>query len=118
MRFMQISVPTLVLCVAMSAAAHFAPAASIYLNIPSIAGENPTPGYPGAIAVSSLDVTPHSFTVQKMIDSATPKIQAAVVGGTALHTVRALFYSTSPSGPPDALLPFDSVFASSQLLGL
>jgi type VI protein secretion system component Hcp len=93
-------------------------AASIYLNIPSIAGENPTPGYPGAIAVSSLDVTPHNFTIQKTIDSATPKIQTAVAGGTPLHTVSALFYSASPSGPPDALLPFDSVIASSQLLGL
>src|SRR5262245_57734363 len=113
---MQISVPALVLFVAVSAAARLAPAASIYLNIPSIAGENPTPGYPGAIAISSLDVTPHNFTIQKTIDSATPKIQTAVVGGTALHTISALFYSTSPSGPPDAVLPFDSVFASSQLL--
>jgi type VI protein secretion system component Hcp len=118
MRFTQKSVPALVLFVAVSAAARFAPAASIYLSIPSLAGENPTPGYPGAIAVSSLDVTPHSFTIQKTIDSATPKIQTAVVGGTALHTVSALFYSTSPSGPPDALLPFASVFASSQVLSL
>jgi len=118
MRSLQISVPALVLCVVVSAAARLAHGASIYLNIPSIAGENPTPGYPGAIAASSLDITPHNFTIQKTIDSATPKIQTAVAGGTPLHTVSALFYNTAPSGPPDALLPFDSVFASSQLLGL
>ena len=64
--------------------------ASIYLNIPSIAGENPTPGYPGAILVNPLDVTPDNFSIQKMIDKATPQIQLAVAGGTPLHTVSAL----------------------------
>jgi type VI protein secretion system component Hcp len=91
--------------------------ASIYLNIPSIAGENPTPGYPGAIAVNPLDVTPDNFSIQKMIDKATPKILLAVAGGTPLHTVSVLFYNSAPSGPPDAILPFDNVFASSQSLG-
>jgi type VI protein secretion system component Hcp len=91
--------------------------AEIYLNIPSIAGENPTPGYPGAIAVNPLDVAPDSFSIQKMIDLATPKIQLAVIGGTPLHTVSALFYNAAPSGPPDAILPFNNVIASSQSLG-
>ena len=91
--------------------------ATIYLNIPSIAGENATPGYPGAILVDSLDVTPDKFSIQKVIDKATPKIQLAVTGGTPLHTVSTLFYNAAPSGPPDAILPFDSVFASSQAIG-
>jgi type VI protein secretion system component Hcp len=91
--------------------------ATIYLNIPSIAGENPTPGYPGAILANPLDVTPDNFSIQKMIDKATPQIQLAVAGGTPLHTVSALFYNSAPSGPPDAILPFDNVFASSQSLG-
>jgi type VI protein secretion system component Hcp len=91
---------------------------AIYLNIPSITGEDPTPGYPGAIAVNSLNVSPDNFSIQKMIDSATPKIQLAVIGGTPLHTVSALFYNAAPSGPPDAILPFNSVFASSQSLGI
>ena len=91
--------------------------ASIYLNIPSIAGENPTPGYPGAILVNPLDVTPNNFSIQKMIDKATPQILLAVAGGTPLHTVSALFYNSAPSGPPDAILPFVNVFASSQVIG-
>jgi type VI protein secretion system component Hcp len=91
--------------------------AAIYLNIPSIAGEDPTPGYPGAIAVNPLDVTPHDFSIKKTVDKATPKIQAAVVGGTPLGTVSALFYNSPPSGPPDAILPFENVLASSQAFG-
>ena len=91
--------------------------ASIYLNIPSIAGEDPTPGYPGAIAVNPLDVTPHDFSIKKSVDKSTPKIQAAVVGGTPLGTVSALFYNSPPAGPPDAILPFANVLASSQVIG-
>jgi type VI protein secretion system component Hcp len=92
--------------------------ASIYLNIPSIAGEDPTPGYPGAIAVNPLDVTPDNFSIKKTVDKATPKIQAAVIGGTPLHTVSVLFYNAAPpSGPPDAVLPFANVLASSQAIG-
>src|SRR5437868_2911543 len=91
--------------------------ASIYLNIPSIAGEDPTPGYPGAMAVNPLEITIHNFSITKTIDKATPKIQSAVVSGTPLGTVSALFYNASPSGPPDAILPFDNVLASSQALG-
>jgi hypothetical protein len=92
--------------------------ASIYLNIPGIAGENPTPGYPEAVAVNSLFVTPDSFSIQKNLDSATNQIQAAVVGGTPLHSVSALFYNAPPSGSPDAGLPFDNDLASSQTISL
>ena len=91
--------------------------ATIYLNIPSIAGENPTPGYPGAILVNPLEVTPDSFSIEKMIDKATPTIHSAVIAGTPLHTVSALIYNAAPSGPPDAILPFADVLASSQVIG-
>jgi type VI protein secretion system component Hcp len=95
-----------------------AEAGPIYIIIPSIAGEDPIPGYPGAISVNPLEISHDSFSITKMIDKATPKIQMALVGGTPLGTVAALFYNTSPSGPPDAVLPFANVLASSQTIGL
>jgi type VI protein secretion system component Hcp len=114
---LRFSVLALVVSGAVLGAGPWVEGASIYLSIPSIAGENPTPGYPGAILVNPLDVTPDSFSIQKTIDKATPKILAAVAGGTPLHTVSALFYNAPPSGPPDAILPFVNVFASSQVIG-
>ncbi len=93
-------------------------AAAIYLNIPSITGENPTPGYPGVMVVTSLKVTPGGFSIVKRVDSASPGIQAAVTGGTPLSTCSVLLYNNPPSGAPDATLAFPNTFGSSfQLLG-
>jgi type VI protein secretion system component Hcp len=86
----------------------------IYLSIPSIKGEDPTPGYPGAMLVNSLTIVPDGFSIMKAVDKATPQINAAVVKGTPLGTVDALLYNTAPSGSPDAILPFANVLASSQ----
>jgi type VI protein secretion system component Hcp len=90
------------------------PAAGIYLSIPGISGENPTPGYPGAMAVTQLNVVPDGFAIVKAIDKATPQIGTAVVKGTPLGTASVLFYNAAPSGAPDAILPFADVLASSQ----
>ena len=37
-------------------------AAQLYLSLPSIAGEDPTPGYPGAMAAHAVTVVPDGFT--------------------------------------------------------
>ena len=39
-----------------------AQAAQIYLNIPSITGEDPTPSYPDAMAAQAVTVVPDGFT--------------------------------------------------------
>lgn len=54
-----------------------AQAALAYLSVPSISGENPTPGYPGAMAVQSVTVIPHGFSVVKNVDAASPGISGA-----------------------------------------
>jgi len=89
-----------------------AQAASLYLHTPSITGENPTPGYPGAMKLNSLTVAPDAFSIVKRVDSASPQLMAAVAGGTPLAAPRALLYNAAPSGPPDALLPFQNVIAN------
>jgi type VI protein secretion system component Hcp len=91
-------------------------AASTYLNIPSIPGENPTPGFPGAMAVQSLTITPNTYSVTRTIDSASPGIANAVAAGTHLNTSTVLFYNSTPSGPPDATLSFPNTLATSQQL--
>jgi type VI protein secretion system component Hcp len=93
-------------------------AASIFLDIPAIPGENPTPGHPAAIAAQSVTITPGSFSVIKHIDSASPKIQLAVANGTPLATSTLLFYDSAASDRPEAIISFQNVLAnSSQLLG-
>ncbi len=88
--------------------------AEIFLNIPVIPGENPTPGFPGAIATDFLNIALPSVSVAKFVDKASPKLVQAVINGTNLGTVQALLYnSSSPSGPPDAILPLTNTIASS-----
>jgi type VI protein secretion system component Hcp len=95
-----------------------AQAAFIYLNIPSIAGEDPVPGHPGTMAVQSLTITPDQFSVVKRVDRASPAIVTAVAAGTPLGTASLFLYNATPSGPADATLSFPNVLASSyQLLG-
>jgi type VI protein secretion system component Hcp len=90
-----------------------AQAVQSYLYIPSIAGEDSTPGYPGAMSVQSLTITPTTLTVTKEIDSASPAIFAAALGGTPLGTVKTLLYNGAPAGQPDATLNFFDALVSS-----
>lgn len=83
-----------------------ATAGTSYFNIASIAGEDPTPGYPGAMATSTVTITPHTVTVVKQIDGASPDLAAAVIQGSQLGTTSLLLYNDLPAGPPDALLKF------------
>jgi type VI protein secretion system component Hcp len=93
-------------------------ATSLYLNIPSITGEDPTPGYPGAMAAISLNVAPGAFSIVKRVDSASPAVESAVISGTPLSTCSVLLYNNAPSGAPDATLAFQNVLGSSfQVLG-
>jgi type VI protein secretion system component Hcp len=87
--------------------------ASLYLQIPGIVGEQSPPGYPGAMAVQSMEITPNSFAVVKNIDSASPQIVHAVTIGTIFPNGSALIYDSVPTGPPDSSFLFKNVVGSS-----
>ena len=90
-----------------------AQAASLYLQIPGIVGEQSTPGYPGAMQVQSIQITPKSFAVLKNIDSASPQIVHALTVGTVFPNASALIYDSVPTGPPDSSFLFQNVLTSS-----
>jgi type VI protein secretion system component Hcp len=93
-----------------------APAASLFLHVPGITGEQSTPGFPGAMAVQSLDVMPDQFAILKSVDSASPTIINAVASGTHFSSASALLYNSAPTGLPDATLTFQNVLAGSYQL--
>jgi type VI protein secretion system component Hcp len=106
------------MCLAQFAAVQWAFAVQMYLNIPSINGEDSTPGYPDAMAASRVTISPNEFSIIKELDTASPALALAVVNGSPLGTSTMLFYNTAPSGQPDAALSFFSTFATSyQSLG-
>lgn len=96
-----------VLCLAVTAAAGDAAAAvQSYLNIPSIAGVDGVPGYAGAMSIPSLTIMPHTLTVTKAVDAASPAIFLATAQGTPTGTVSTLLYNGAPGAQPDAKLDF------------
>jgi type VI protein secretion system component Hcp len=102
-----------VLCLAVGPLAGAAAAGPIYLDIPSIAGEDSIPGHSGVMAVSSLTVKPHEFQVVKNVDIASPHIASAVLLGTPLSNASVFFFNSTPAGPADATLSFQNLVASS-----
>jgi type VI protein secretion system component Hcp len=93
-------------------------AALTYLSIPGIAGQDSTPGFPGAMAAQSVSVVPDGISIVKNVDAASPDIFGAVVAGTPLGTASLLVYNAVPSGASDATLLFSNVIASAyQVLG-
>lgn len=84
-----------------------------FINIPSIAGEDEVPGYPGAMAVSKLTIMPSTLTVERESDAASINIQFAALSGTPLGTINAMIYNTAPIGAPDATLGFFNTLISS-----
>jgi hypothetical protein len=80
----------IVLALASMLLSHRAPAASIYLHTPSISGEDPTPGFPGAMNLRSLTITPDAFLIIKRVDSGSSQLFTAVAGGTPLAATQAL----------------------------
>ncbi len=90
-----------------------ASAASLYLQVPGIVGEQSTPGYPGSMEIQSLQITPNHFAITKSIDLASPQITNAVAKGTVFPSASALLYDSNPMGPPDSALVFQNVVASS-----
>jgi type VI protein secretion system component Hcp len=93
-------------------------AQSIYLDIPTIAGEGATPGYPNDFHALSLSFAPPSLSIVNYVDTSTPSLQLAVADATNLGTVNALLYNSStPTGPPDAIVPFGNCIATSLVIG-
>ena len=93
-----------------------APAASLFLQIPGISGEQSPPGFPGAMAVQTLQITPDNLVIVKNLDSTSSAITAAVVAGTLFPAAHALVYNSPPAAPPDASLTFLNVTATGQQL--
>jgi hypothetical protein len=95
-----------------------ATAGSIFLDVPGITGESPTPGHPAAMAAQSITVLPGGFSLVRQVDVASSQIATAVSRGSSFFNASALFYNGTPSGSPEAALSFHDVIASSfQLLG-
>lgn len=116
--FVRKILPAAAFVVAALSFTHPAAAVEMYLNIPSIDGEDPTPGYPNAMAASRVTIAPNEFSIIKQLDSASPDLFLAVANGTPLGTAKMLFYNTAPAGPPDAALDFFNTLATSyQVLG-
>jgi type VI protein secretion system component Hcp len=107
---------TALLAVAAAVYSVAAQAGSMYLDIPGIAGENPTPGYPDAMEVQSLNLIPNQFSIIKQVDKASPQMIEAVTAGTHFPSASMLFYNSAPSGPPDAALVFQDVLPSAYQL--
>lgn len=101
----------LCLCV-LALPASLTSAASYYVHIPGINGEQSVPNFPNAMNVKSLTIAPLQFSIVKSIDVASPQLFQAVVQGTQLSAT-ALAYDGAPSPAPDGLIPFPSVFATS-----
>jgi type VI protein secretion system component Hcp len=97
----------------LSLSASTAPAALIFLNIPGIDGGQSLPGFPGSIALQSLEMTPGHFTVVKSVDSASPALFNAVASGTIFPSVSTLLYNSAPTNSPDAILILQDVLATS-----
>lgn len=93
-----------------------APAASIYLSLPGISGDDATPGFPDAIAVSSLTISPNQLTVVKRVDKASPQIVTDVALGTLLSDSNVLLYNAPPTSAPDATIAFPKMIADSYLV--
>jgi MYXO-CTERM domain-containing protein len=88
--------------------------ALLALELPGIPGENDLPGHPDTMLLESFSTGGASFAVTKPVDAASPAIQNAVATGTAFPSAQLLVYDdAAPSGPPDAIVRFASVFATS-----
>ena len=90
----------------------------IYLELPGIVGASSTPGHPGVMAVDLATITPGTFSIEKIVDSASPGIFNAVGAGTLFPSASLLFYNSSaPGASPDDVLVFQNVLASSYQVG-
>src|SRR5437763_4771196 len=90
-----------------------ASAGLIFLDLPGIDGGQSLPGFPGAIAVQSLEVMPGQLTIVKPVDSASPALFNAVATGTVFPSAFSLLYNSAPTGLPAATLALQNVLATS-----
>jgi type VI protein secretion system component Hcp len=101
------------LAVALLGAASTAHAASLYLHLPGITGEDSTPGYPDAMAIHAITITPNLFTINKDVDSASGQLFLAVANGTPFASSTALVYEGPPAAIPGGSVAFNNVLGSS-----
>jgi type VI protein secretion system component Hcp len=94
-----------------------ASAAVIFLNIPGINGGQALPGFPGAIAVQSLEIMPGQLTIAKSADFASAALFNAVANGTVFPSAFVLIYNSAPTGSPDATLTLQNFVAISATSG-
>jgi type VI protein secretion system component Hcp len=91
-----------------------APSLSLYLELPGVTGESSAPGHPGVIALDAISLFAGGFSVTKSLDSTSPGLAAALVGGTPNPTATLLFYSNVVSqGAPDFSLVYGQSLVSS-----
>src|SRR5690349_9349413 len=114
-----LTVPLLLLLLLLLVATFARGAVTIDVQVPGITGEDNPPGFAGSMRTSKLDVAPHDFAITKAVDSASPLILTAIVGGSDHGTSRALIYNgTTATGAPAAVIPFAHTVANSyQSLG-
>jgi type VI protein secretion system component Hcp len=90
----------------------FAPAITMYLELPGITGESSTPGHPGVIPIESLTIANNAFSVVKLVDATSPDLFSDAALATTFADARILFYGSAPTGPPDLTLEFRNIVDS------
>lgn len=91
-----------------------APSLSLYLELPGVSGESSAPGHPGVIALDAISLFAGGFSVTKSLDSTSPGLAAALVGGTPYSSATLLLYSNvqSQSAPDFSLVYTQSLVSS------
>jgi type VI protein secretion system component Hcp len=100
------------LCV-LALPAAVAPAASYYVQIPGINGQQSVPNFPNAMNVKSLTIAPQQFGFVKTIDAASPQLSQTVANGTNLPLARGIGYDGAPTPQPNAFIIFAEILGSS-----
>jgi len=91
-----------------------AQASELYLYIPGISGESNTPGFSGDIKLASFSgVVANSFSVEKLIDKASPALFSATNNATSFPFVNVLVYNVRGAEPqPDIVYRFSGAMLS------
>lgn len=100
-------------------ASSFAPSAhagySSYLKLDGVDGESNPPGLDKATHVQSLTLGKNSFSETQLLDSSSPSLQAALLGGNSISNATVAFYKNDPntaSEPYEKILLHDVIVSS------
>ena len=89
-------------------------ALTLYLDLPGVNGESNAPGRADVTVLDSLALAPSSFDATKLVDSTSPALQSAAVGGTPYAHASLLFYDdVATDVAPDAALVLDTALITS-----